>query len=893
MPILGAVIGAFFAIKSFGLIYFPLGAVIGFLVGVTVRLHVRMKDNETTFLLELMKLQNRVADLERQMKFFAGKEAVVPDPLKKSEPIPERASETVSEQVPEQVSESPPEEIHASVSEPNLIVQYFTTGNTIAKIGAVLLFFGVAFLLKYVSDQGHFPIEMRLLATAFGAAILFALGWKLRYRKGPFGLVLQGCGVGIFYLTVFAAYRLYDLLPEPLAFAFLVSAVVLSSVLAVLQDSRVLAVFGVTGGFLAPVLASTGSGSHVMLFGYYAILNSGILAMAWFRSWRDLNLVGFAFTFVIASFWGNKYYVPEFFGSTEPFLIFFFLLYFAVALLFAGRKRNPEALAVDSALVFGVPIAAFVLQSGLVKDTPYGLAWSAVALAAFYLVAARVLFNRRGESLRLLVEAFFSIGVCFLTLAVPFALDGKWTAAVWALEGAALLWSGVRQNRVLARWGGMALQLLAGLAFFFAENRPPMLFPVLNAFYMGTFVLSLSHFLVGFFLHRADSARLKAWEKDIIPLFIVIGTGWCFGGAAVELRQAVSSGAVVIHGYVLFLGASLSLFRYLSRKLDWEMLGEVRRIMIPVLTVMMIALFLKKSHPAANIGALAWPVAFLSHYLGLRDREIRLGKQFSGIEHYAGFWLLTLLATWEAHSLGTRYLEGARVWADVTLGMVPALFAFIVIRWKETGPWPVGPNRGSYLGVAAIPLLVWAMGWMMYLNFTNPGYTGFITYLPILNPIDLTQLVLLLVLGFWGLWYRETKKALSTFAVFVGLSAFVWVTAVLTRTLHHWADLPWDFQTLFESNLVQTSLSIFWSSIALGLMILATGRKWRILWITGAALLGIVVLKLFLIDLSGRGTLERVISFIGTGLLLLVIGYFAPIPPSDSIEKKQLIAEGQ
>jgi uncharacterized membrane protein len=83
----------------------------------------------------------------------------------------------------------------------------------------------------------------------------------------------------------------------------MVALVVCSSFLAVLQESKSLAVAGIIGGFLAPVLMSTGGGSHVMLFTYYALLNMGILGIAWFKSWRELNLLGFFFTFTIATLW--------------------------------------------------------------------------------------------------------------------------------------------------------------------------------------------------------------------------------------------------------------------------------------------------------------------------------------------------------------------------------------------------------------------------------------------------------------------------------------------------------------------------------------------------------------------------------------------------------------
>lgn len=116
------------------------------------------------------------------------------------------------------------------------------------------------------------------------------MGWQLRGRKPLYGLTLQGGGIGILYLTVFAAAKLYQLLPFTLAFGVLLCLV-------------------------APALLSTGSGSHVALFSYFLLLNIGIFGIAWFKSWRLLNLLGFVFTYVIGSMWGYNYYQPSYFVS--------------------------------------------------------------------------------------------------------------------------------------------------------------------------------------------------------------------------------------------------------------------------------------------------------------------------------------------------------------------------------------------------------------------------------------------------------------------------------------------------------------------------------------------------------------------------------------------------
>jgi uncharacterized membrane protein len=110
--------------------------------------------------------------------------------------------------------------------------------------------------------------------------------------------------------------------------------------------------------------------------------------------------------------------------------------------------------------------------------------------------------------------------------------------------------------------------------------------------------------------------------------------------------------------------------------------------------------------------------------------------------------------------------------------------------------------------------------------------------------------------------------------------AFIWLNAALIRTLHRWAGVPLELDAVLGSTLVQTSLSIFWTLLALATMLIATRRAGRTVWIAGACLLAVTIIKLFVIDLSRVGTVERIVSFVGVGLLTLVIGYFSPLPPS-------------
>jgi uncharacterized membrane protein len=721
--------------------------------------------------------------------------------------------------------------------------------------------------------------------------VMLILGWRLRGRAGGYGLVLQGGGVGVLYLVVFGAFRIWNLVPGELAFVLLVAIAFASAALAVAQDSRALAIAGVSGGFLAPVLASTGQGSHVMLFGFYLVLNLGVLAVAWYKAWRELNIVGFAFTFVIGAMWGNSYYRPEHYATTQPFLIAFFLLYVAIAVLFALRRAPRLVDYVDSVLVFGVPLVAAGLQLGLVKEFEYGAAWSALALGAFYITVAHLLWRQHRESLQLLVECFVALGVAFATLAIPYAFDGRWTAATWALEGAAALWVGVRQKRALPRWFGLLLQPAAGIAFLASAPGLAAALPVLNSRFVGGMTVALSGLFCSWYLQR--NREPGNYISPVAAGFLLAwGAAWWIGTGWHELSEFVPQQSMVRGLQLLYAAASALAFVFARRGLEWPMIAYGALALLPVMVIHAVLWQGANSHPFAGFGYAAWPAAFLALYWSLAQVEHDVHGSLARACHCVALWLLVALAGWEcAWQIDALVGEG-RIWSEIGRPLVPALLAAWIATRTQTGGWPFNPHLRLYVAYALAPVMVVLWLWVIYINFASNGNPAPLPYVPLLNPLDLSVALVAVV---YLVWRRALGRiempapladSLRSAPVWLGATGFIWANGVLLRSLHHWADVPFRLEAMMRSTLVQASFSVFWSVLALGAMLFANRRRSRPLWVCGAFLLGVVVVKLFIFDLQRIGGMERIFSFIGVGVLLLVIGYVAPVPPRNE-EKPQ------
>ncbi len=764
---------------------------------------------------------------------------------------------------------------------PQWLREFISGGNLIVRVGVVVLFFGVAFLLRYAAEHSQLSVEWRLTAVAAGALVLLGLGWHWRSRRRGYALALQGGGVGTLYLTVFAALHHYAVLSAGAAFALLAAVAALAAALAILQDSLAFAMLGAIGGYLAPLLTAEPHGNHVVLFSYFALLDLAVVAIAWFRSWRPLNLLAFVCTYGIGTLWGVLRYQPEHLPSTEPFVILFFAMFVAIAVLFALREAPRLSDYVDGTLVFGTPVMTLGLQSALVRHVPYALAYSALALGAVYLLLASQL--RRRGSLQLLVEAFLALGVAFATLAIPFALDGRWTAASWALEGAAVLWVGLRQQRRLAVAAGLALQLLAGLAY--GAEWPALLHgpagPVIaNSRYLSAVLVSAAGLICAATLRRAGPAWLEPWRPALGATLLGWALAWWLGAGLAEIDRQVAAD-FVLAGSLAFVAATALAAGAAGRRADWDAARLAALLLVPALAVFAYA-GRDLAHPLAGGGWWAWPVALAAAYYTLARDEALAAAVVQTALHTLGLWLVAWLATAELGWQLGEWLRESGTWAAAARGLVPGLALLAAARGRR---WPFAAQRAAYAQLGAAGLSAYLLGWVVYSAATADGSASPLPYVPLVNPMDAAEALALVALGaaLGALGDPRASAAARRLAaparLVVAIAAFAWLNALLLRTLHHYASLPYDAASIAASTLAQTAMTIFWTVLALAAMVWASRAGRRIGWVAGAVLLSIVIAKLFLVDLSRTGTVPRIVSFIGVGVLMLVIGYFSPLPP--------------
>ena len=858
--------------------------------------------------------------------------------------------------------------------------QWFFGENLVVRVGALVLLVGVVLLLKLASQYIEVSMPVRMALVALGGLVITVVGYRTTAKKRSYGLTLQGVGFAVIYLTVFASFKLYGLLPSTLTFGVLALLAGLTVMFSVWQNALPLAVLAFGGAFFAPILVSRPDGSVVMLFSYYLLLNIAVAVIAHYRTWKLLNALSLAVTFGLAYVWGFRAFSGNSAGAgwlslrwqLLGLLVGHMALYLFIAVRYSQqvvsynqmllqmntRVARRPIISIDSGLLFGTALLGFGLMASLLNDLPYHLAFASSALSAIYLslglwllkhhrrsiASDRQANNQFDNSFELLIEASLALGCGFLALVIPLALSAKWISIGWAVQGAALVWLGARTQRRWTVYFGLALQgfsivLLVGFDTLMRHwyglldqlSIPHQMSIVAASSTLPLTVLTACVLLSAFILRHgrvniaAATPQAKAQPQPQTQPAAVKTTPKRVQKIADNASHSFVATALVVVGFVLYLSAILSADPF------WNNGGKTTTIKLAVgMAVFLIVGQLmhqrfvwrsmrKVSRLILPFAMMSWVLVCLTHVkvetvLDLNDYHI---KEFSGLGRYLlamlgclaiakllGGWLLS---RWHRDRLDTSV--DALVWFLVLIAMLTWMLQQVPFNyWQHAQELQaiitILPTVLAVLGLMSLLLLprLQALGgrllgwlevdrllkhsayilvpitfiWSLSANFSLDGQLVGV-YLPLLNPLDLTLISILLYQSYVALKVDSNYRTIVL--VVCGLGAFVTVSSMLVRGFASvWGTPTWE-QGAWSVSMVQTGLTILWTVIAMVLMFLANKKAIRLVWFAGIALLTMVVAKLVLIDMSNTSAVLRVVSFIGAGLLMLVIGYLAPLPP--------------
>jgi uncharacterized membrane protein len=434
------------------------------------------------------------------------------------------------------------------------------------RIGILAILIAVAWFLKLAFDNHWIgPLGRVLIGLVAGAGLI---AWSERFRShgfAAFSYSLKAVGSGILYLSLWAAFSYFHLIPASVAFVAMILVTAFNGFMAWVQDSELLALYAIVGGFSTPILVSTGQNHEVTLFSYVLLLDLAVFALVLLRPWSRLLFAAFAGTVLMFCGWWFGYYSHAQSVRTGFFLACFFLIFACAPRLVRVELEDEARLAGWDALAMVLmPIASAALGFiGFyaifdVPATDWAGPWLAVAFAGFYLFLLRL--PARGvvrSSPAVLSALHLTTAVVFLTIAIPLKAEGRWLTIGWLAEGAALLWVASRVRSGLLRVLSL-LCLAIGLVALLTVNPLASTTPLFNQRF-GTYFFAIA---------------------------VLVFVGWVAQNARVEEDTdyshpwpSLAAGAVLAVNALILLAISLEIHAYWWnlrwRTGDWQHYREI------------------------------------------------------------------------------------------------------------------------------------------------------------------------------------------------------------------------------------------------------------------------------------------------------------------------------
>jgi uncharacterized membrane protein len=411
------------------------------------------------------------------------------------------------------------------------------------RIGILAVLIGLSYFLKFAFDNNWIgPTGRVTIGLLAGIAIVI---WSEQFRaKGykAFSYSLKAVGVGAMYLSLWAAFQVYSLVPSGVAFVMMLVVTAATAAMALKQDAQILAAFALTGGFSTPFLLSTGQNREVALFTYVAILDLATLTLVTFKPWRRLLVMSYAGTLLLYIGWYSSFYNRSQLNLTLTFATLLFAI-FAIAPLITLQPEGemPLLAAIPAALAFVNASIYFLQAYAMIEevDKRY-MAWFALGLAGVYiflsrLVHARGLIRGANEKVHFL---HLAVAIGFITVAIPIRLDAHWITIGWFVEAGVLLWVA---NRIKSDF--------------------------LNVFALGALILGVARLLLIDNFYTTQLLFNLRMATYAVAVAVLGAVAWYAAKREDESARAVAAIAVVALNALALIALTLEAADYYSRQM--------------------------------------------------------------------------------------------------------------------------------------------------------------------------------------------------------------------------------------------------------------------------------------------------------------------------------------
>lgn len=345
--------------------------------------------------------------------------------------------------------------------ENNPDIEKFIGENLINKIGILILVLGISFFVKYAIDKDWINEPARVGIGVLAGALVMGVAHRLRKNYAAFSSVFVAGAISIFYLTIGIAFHDYHLFSQTVAFIIMVVITIFSVFVSVSYDRKELAVLSLIGGFAVPFMVSTGEGNYKVLFTYIAILNIGMLLIAYFKKWNLVTLLAFIFSCLLYSAWfGKGFYDDKLPSSGALFFATIFYIIFSVATVINNLRNKGTFTKLEYFIMVANTFFYFGMGISIIENwKPEFKGLFTVVLALYNLVYAMFLYRKFGLD-KNAIYLLLGLTLTFVTLAIPIQFSGNYITLFWAGEAVLLFWLSQKSKIATFKLGAIIVQLL-------------------------------------------------------------------------------------------------------------------------------------------------------------------------------------------------------------------------------------------------------------------------------------------------------------------------------------------------------------------------------------------------------------------------------------------------
>jgi len=557
-------------------------------------------------------------------------------------------------------------------------------------VGIVMLLVGIGFFLKYAYDNAWIGPKGRLAIGALLGIIALGLGERFRRRDWPaLFQVLTGGGLATFYLCVFFSFQVYRLADQTISMILTILVTALAVVMAVAYDAVSIAILAVIGGFLSPVLLSTGANHPYALFTYIAILDMVAMGAAYFRRWRALDLLCFIGTIVMYLGWHQRFYASNQMIPALVFTSLFYLMFLLIPTLHSLVRRLPETAEGLAFIVLSALLSFFSYYDILFQGYRYFMGFVVLGQALLVFLLFQV-WNRRVGKDSTLSAGFLTVTLGLVIIAIPIQLTFYGIPIAWSMEGAVLVLLGIRFRQIICKVAGfVALILAAGGLLFRLPLHSALFTPFFNIpFGSWSFVIAMTA-ISAYLLHRNQKNQEK-WHDALTGISFLLALSLTCFLLSVEVSQNWTLNHPFAHYRTYETSSLVVLWSLIPMVIASNLVRKGAKAWMPLSWVCFgigaIVLFVSLEHYsypsrwlALNASFLPKLIFVLSLWGGARlSRRLDL-KNAADVQTLAGHGFLALLVALECERWG--HYSGI-ITAKMGISLISAAWAvqaFIVI----------------------------------------------------------------------------------------------------------------------------------------------------------------------------------------------------------------------